>query len=197
MLYRAPVEHILGRVCDGDQVAFVNQRTGQVLVAGVAEALHAPPSLLYLDDRTLVQQSADGETQALAAVPGLGDVRDALHVGELVLVLETGGLQLVPLGESAQAGFVTFDDPILFGQLVKLNEAEVLIAGHVESGCAATGLGAGVRPIAMDRRGSIQPAPLLQPPLQPFQCLGQRGAGVALHPAPKMNEVLLVAQQAR
>jgi hypothetical protein len=109
-----------------------------------------PPGIVYILGDQVVSQTAGGEPQTLATLPGGGEVKATLENQDRLFVLHTDSLQRVDLVTGSTQVLERFSQPVLWGEFLATPEGDqVVAAATVNSSCSDTGMGAiiGIYPI--------------------------------------------------
>lgn len=85
------------------------------------------PEVYYIHEDELIRQRLGQKPEALLTLPDMGEVRDALEIGETIFVLRERGLQKVSLADKSVDLVAQFPDAVVSGILSAAANQEMLI----------------------------------------------------------------------
>jgi hypothetical protein len=97
------------------------------------------PAARLISGNTLIEQDARGGRRTLAEPPEAGEVRQAIQVGDEVLLWRGQGLQRVSLRNGRVALAVPFDEPAVLGNLVAAPNGRTVVYAVTEADACVNG----------------------------------------------------------
>jgi hypothetical protein len=91
-----------------------------------------PPALYYIQGNQLIKLIAGEATKTLGELPEAGPVKNAIQVGNTLLVLREGGIQRVDLADGATELLFKPDLPVLFGDFLLADQDQILYSAVID-----------------------------------------------------------------
>lgn len=97
-----------------------------------AQIQSSPPVLYYIQKNRLLKLVAGEATQELGELPEAGPIKNAIQIGNILLVLREEGIQRVDLTDSTCESLFESETQILFGDFVMIGQDQVLYSAVID-----------------------------------------------------------------